>query len=311
MIRRRLDALLLLDKPRGITSNAALQWAKRLYRAEKAGHTGTLDPLASGLLPVLFGEATKFSACLLDSEKEYEAQVRLGISTATGDAEGEVLERRDIAIDAARLQQALAQFRGAIDQIPPMYSALKHQGRPLYELARLGTEVERAPRRVVISALELLARDGDRLELRVRCSKGTYVRALAGDLGVALGTVAHLAALRRIAAGGFRVADAVTLDALEAFDEAGRDRCLLPLAALLDALPRVVLDAVAAQRFGHGQTVASGDAMAGRCQVWDSCNGLLGLGEVAASGELRPLRLLARAAVAVTGLSASGKNLVS
>lgn len=310
MIRRRLDALLLLDKPRGISSNSALQQAKRLYRAQKAGHAGTLDPLASGLLPVLFGEATKFSACLLDSEKEYEAEVRLGISTATGDAEGEVLERREVAVDAARLEQALAQFRGTINQVPPMYSALKHQGRPLYELARQGIEIERAPRRVVISALELLARAGDVLELRVRCSKGTYVRSVAVDLGIALGTVAHLAALRRTAAGGFRVADAVTLDALEALDEAGRDRRLLPLAALLDHLPRVALDAVAAQRFANGQTVAGGGAVAGRCQVWDRCNGLLGLGEIAESGELRPVRLLARAAEAGAGPAASGKNLV-
>ncbi len=310
MIRRRLDALLLLDKPRGISSNAALQRAKRLYRAEKAGHAGTLDPLASGLLPVLFGEATKFSACLLDSEKEYEAQVRLGIATATGDAEGEVLERRDVAADAAQLEQALARFRGAIDQVPPMYSALKHRGRPLYELARQGAEIERAPRRVVISALELLARDGDRLDLRVRCSKGTYVRSLAIDLGVALGTVAHLSALRRTAAGGFRVADAVTLDALEALDEAGRDRRLLPLAAPLEGLPRVVLDAVAAQRFAHGRTVAAGGAAAGRCQVWDPRDRLLGLGDIDAAGELRPLRLLAHAAQAPANASAGGKNLV-
>ena len=310
MTRRRLDALLLLDKPRGITSNAALQRAKRLFRAEKAGHAGTLDPLASGLLPVLFGEATKFSACLLESEKEYEAQVRLGVSTATGDAEGEVLERRKVALDPARLEQALAQFRGAIDQVPPMYSALKHRGRPLYELARQGIEIERAPRRVVISALELLARDGDRLGLRLRCSKGTYVRALAIDLGVALGTVAHLAELRRVAAGGFRVCDAITLEALETLDEAERDRHLLPVPALLAGLPRVTLEAVAAQRFAHGQKVAAPGAAAGRCQVWNPSDGLLGLGEVVASGELRPLRVLADAAQAAAHASASRKNLV-
>jgi len=221
-----------------------------------------------------------------------------------------VLERRDAAVDAVRLEQALARFRGAIDQVPPMYSALKHQGRPLYELARQGKEIERAPRRVVISTLELLARDGDLFGLRVRCSKGTYVRSLAVDLGVALGTVAHLAALRRTAAGGFRVADAVTLDALEVLDEAGRDRHLLPLAALFNGLPRVVLDAVAALRFGHGQTVAGGGVAAGRCQVWDRCNGLLGLGEIGGSGELRPVRLLAHAAEIAAGPAASGKNLV-
>lgn len=310
MTRRRLDALLLLDKPSGITSNAALQRAKRLFRAQKAGHAGTLDPLASGLLPVLFGEATKFAACLLDSEKEYAAQVRLGIGTATGDAEGEVLERREVAIDPARLERALAQFRGAIDQVPPMYSALKHRGRPLYELARQGTVIERAPRRVVISALELLARDGDRLGLRVRCSKGTYVRALAIDLGLALGTVAHLAELRRVAAGGFRVSDAVTLEALETLDEAERDRRLLPVPALLAGLPRMTLDAVAAQRFALGQKVAAPGAPAGRCQVWHAGDDLLGLGEVDESGELRPSRLLADAAQAAAQASASRKNLV-
>lgn len=310
MTRRRLDGLLLLDKARGLTSNAALQQAKRLFRAQKAGHAGTLDPLATGLLPVLFGEATKFSAYLLESEKEYEAQIRLGVSTATGDAEGEVLERRAVAVDATRLEQALARFRGAIDQVPPMYSALKHQGRPLYELARAGTEIERAPRRVVISALELLARDGDLLTLRVRCSKGTYVRSLASDLGVALGTVAHLCALRRTAAGGFRLTAALTLDALGALDEAGRDRCLLPLEALLHDLPRVELDTVAARRFGHGQPVAAVGAGTGRCQVWNSANALLGLGEIGPGGALRPLRLLASAAPAAAEPAASRKNLV-
>lgn len=310
MIRRRLDGLLLLDKSRGLTSNAALQQAKRLYRAEKAGHAGTLDPLASGLLPVLFGEATKFSACLLESEKAYEAEVRLGIGTATGDADGEVLERREVAVDAPQLERALAQFRGVIDQVPPMYSALKHHGRPLYELARKGGEVERAPRRIMISVLELLARDGDRLRLAIRCSKGTYVRSLAIDLGVRLGTVAHVSALRRTAAGGFGVADAMTLDELGVLDEAARDQCLRPLAALVGHLPRVVLDASAARRFAHGQTVAAGGAAAGRCQVWGAGSALLGLGEVGQGGELQPLRLLASAAQATAPSAENRKNLV-
>lgn len=302
MIRRPLDGLLLLDKPAGITSNAALQQAKRLYRAQKAGHAGTLDPLASGLLPVLFGEATKFSGLLLDSEKEYLAGVLLGISTSTADADGEVLERRNAAVDDARLELALAQFRGAIDQVPPMYSALKHQGRPLYELARQGIEIERAPRRVVVSALQLLGRSGDLLSLRVRCSKGTYVRALAADLGAALGTGAHLASLRRTAAGRFAVADAVPLDALVALDEAGRDRWVRPLDELFEGLPRVALDRASAERFAHGQAVPDGGQAVGRCQVRDPLDRLLGLGEIDAGGELRPVRLLARAA----GLPAIG-----
>ena len=309
MIGRRLDGLLLLDKPCGITSNAALQQAKRLYRAAKAGHAGTLDPLASGLLPVLFGEATKFSACLLDAEKEYRAQVRLGIGTTTGDAEGEVLERRAVTVDDTQLEQVLARFRGAIEQIPPMYSALKRQGRPLYELARQGLEVERAPRRVVISALELEARDGDVLRLRVCCSKGTYVRSLAIDLGAALGVPAHLSALRRIAAGGFNVAEATSLDALLVLDEAGRDRLLRPLETLLEGLPPVALDGIAAQRFAHGQAVHAGGARAGRCQVRDAGNRLLGLGELAANGELRPVRLLASAATPLAPAPREAKSL--
>lgn len=310
MTRRRLDAWLLLDKPGGISSNAALQRAKRLYRAAKAGHAGTLDPMASGLLPVLFGDATKFSGFLLDADKEYLADVRLGVCTSTGDAEGEVLERRPVAIADPLLQQALARLRGTIEQVPPMYSALKHQGRPLYALARQGVDIERAPRRVVIRVLELLARDGDTLSLRVRCSKGTYIRSLAMDLGAALGTGAHLAALRRTAAGGCSVADAVTLEALEGMDEEARERRLLPIPSLLRDLPCVALDSAAAQRFVHGQAVAGAGAVQGRCQVLDASGRLLGVGEAGAGGELRPVRLMAPAAPPPSARE-SGKNLVS
>lgn len=309
MTRRRLDAWLLLDKPGGISSNAALQRAKRLYRAAKAGHAGTLDPMASGLLPVLFGDATKFSGLLLDADKEYLAEVRLGVSTSTGDAEGAVLERRPVQIADPLLNQALARLRGTIDQIPPMYSALKHQGRPLYALARQGVEIERAPRSVVISVLELLARDGDTLRLRVRCSKGTYIRSLAVDLGAALGTGAHLEALRRTAAGGCSVADAVTLDMLEGMDDAERERRLLPIAALLCDLPRVALEPAAVQRFAHGQTVAVAGAPEGRCQVVDPSGRLLGVGEAGAGGELRPVRLVAPAAASPAGRVKAEKTL--
>src|SRR4029079_13276775 len=210
MTRRRLDGILVLDKPAGISSNAALQHAKRLFEAAKAGHSGTLDPLASGVLPVLFGEATKFSSFLLDADKEYLADVRLGVRTKTGDAEGEVISRSAVTIDDAALEPALARFRGEIDQVPPMHSALKYGGRPLYEMARRGVTVPRAPRRVAIHALELIERSGDLLRIRVACSKGTYVRVLAEDLGAALGPGAHLAALRRTIAGRFTLAQAVT-----------------------------------------------------------------------------------------------------
>src|SRR5512134_3326283 len=228
-MRRSLDGVLLLDKPVGLGSNAALQAAKRLYRAEKAGHAGTLDPLASGLLPIMFGEATKFSQLVLDADKEYLARARLGVTTRTGDAEGEVLERRPVRIDADAVERALPAFRGEIEQVPPMYSALKHRGRPLYVLARRGESIERAPRRVRVHELEMLGLDGDTLELRVLCSKGTYIRTLVEDIGRALGCGAHLASLRRIAASGFRIAEAATLDAIQAADDAGRDRLLLPL----------------------------------------------------------------------------------
>ncbi len=309
MIRRRLDAWLLLDKPSGITSNAALQRAKRLYRARKAGHAGTLDPLASGLLPVLFGEATKFSGLLLDSDKEYLAELCLGVSTTTGDAEGEVLARCPVAVEDEQLQQALTGFRGAIDQVPPMYSALKVRGRALYELARQGTEIERAPRRVVISVLELQAHRGERVSLRVRCSKGTYIRSLAMDLGARLGTGAHLTSLRRTGAGGFSIGEAVSLDALEALDGPSRERWLLPLERLLRGLPRVDLDRAAAVRFAQGRTVTAGGALTGRSQVFDHAGRLIGVGEPDGRGELRPVRLLTCAADLLPAAAKAGKTL--
>lgn len=294
-MRRRLDALLLLDKPAGISSNGALQQARRLFGAAKAGHGGTLDPLASGVLPVLFGEATKFSRFLLDSDKEYLADVRLGASTSTGDAEGEVTARSAVDADGARIEAALARFRGEIEQIAPMYSALKREGRPLYELARRGVVIARRPRRVVIRALELLERSGDVLRLRVRCSKGTYVRALAEDLGAALGTLAHLGALRRTAAGRFTLEQAVPLQSLAAMEEAARERLLVPVEALLQDLPSVQLDPERARCFLNGRCVAHGIGPEGRCRVYGEGHGLLGVGEMSPAGELRPFRLLARA----------------
>jgi tRNA pseudouridine55 synthase len=300
--RRRIDAWLLLDKPSGISSNAALQRAKRLYRAAKAGHAGTLDPLASGLLPVLFGETTKFSGLLLGSDKEYLAEVRLGVSTTTGDAEGAVIEQRPVAVSEERLQQALAQLRGPIEQVPPMHSALKYHGRALYELARQGTEIERLPRQVVIRELELQDWRGDALRLRVRCSKGTYIRSLAMDLGAALGTGAHLGSLRRTMAGAFRIADATPPAALEAMDEEARDRLLRPLWELLQDLPRLELQEPDAKRFVHGQSVGLDPGREGlqeeRCQVYGPDRRLLGIGVVGGHGELRPVRLLADAAAA-------------
>lgn len=290
--RRKLDGVLLLDKPVGLSSSTALQHAKRLLAAEKAGHGGTLDPLASGLLPLLFGEATKFAQYGLDADKAYTAEVRLGVTTDTCDAEGQVLETREVRCPGD-LEPVLEKFRGPIQQIPPMFSALKRDGRPLYELARAGQTVERQPRQVVIHELALLAREGDVLRLQVRCSKGTYIRQLAADLGAALGCGAHLAALRRTGVGPFTLERAVTLDALQAAPAAERDAWLLPADLLLQGLPRVELDVGQAERFLQGQALRFPSAPLGACRVYRSPATLLGVGEGAAGGELHPVRLLA------------------
>jgi tRNA pseudouridine55 synthase len=292
------DGVLLLDKPSGMTSNGALQQAKRLLGARKAGHAGTLDPLASGLLPLLFGEATKFARFALDSDKTYLASVRLGVTTATGDAEGEVLERRPVSVDDAGIEAALGELRGAIEQVPPMYSALKRDGRPLYELARAGQTVERAPRHVLIHELVLLEREGDLLRLRVRCSKGTYVRQLAADLGETLGCGGHLESLRRTAAGGYVLERAITLEDLGRLEPAARLGRLLPAESLLASLPQFQLPAADSQRFSQGQAVAVPGSGEGYCQVRGEAGALLGVGESAADGKLRPVRLLQAAEIA-------------
>ncbi|OGA61189.1 MAG: tRNA pseudouridine(55) synthase TruB [Betaproteobacteria bacterium RIFCSPLOWO2_12_FULL_65_14] len=287
-----IDGALLLDKPLGVTSNRALQEARKLYRAKKAGHAGTLDPLASGLLLVLFGEATKFAGPLLDDDKEYLATLKLGERTSTGDAEGEVLERSSQAVSEAAIEAVLERFRGELQQVPPMHSALKRDGVPLYALARKGQTVERAARRVRISALEKLAFEPPRLELRVRCSKGTYIRTLAEDIGAALGTCAHLAALRRTGSGRFSVRDAVGLEALAATPEGERARHLLALPDLLAGLPRAELDAEQEARFRNGQAL-KGFSSDGLCAVYGARGAVIGLGQADGAGALRPLRLVA------------------
>ena len=282
-----IDGALLLDKPVGMSSNAALQEAKRLFGAKKAGHGGTLDPLASGLLVILFGEATKFAGPMLEADKEYLATVKLGERTDTGDAEGRLLESRPAEVSAEAIQAALARFQGEIEQLPPMHSALKHEGVPLYRIARQGGTVERKPRRVQIHELELLAHNGERLELRVRASKGTYIRTLAEDIGAALGTGAHLAALRRTASGLFSIRDAVTLDELR---RSGDRSSLRPLASLLQGLPRTELDAAAEARLRNGQALKISDVGEGVRALYRVDGGVIGLGS-AAEGVLRALRL--------------------
>jgi tRNA pseudouridine55 synthase len=288
---QRVDGVLLLDKPSGMTSNSALQATRRLFSAAKAGHTGTLDPLATGLLPLCFGEATKFSTDLLEADKTYEADLLFGVTTDTGDAEGEVLQRRPVAFVREELEAVLARFRGPISQIPPMYSALKRDGKPLYELARQGIEVERAARQVVIHELSLLDLDGDRCRLRVACSKGTYIRTLAEDIGNALNCGAHLTALRRTVVGALQIADAVTLDQLSALSEAERLVWLQAPDALLQSLPAVHLDDEAAARFSHGNPVNAPTAP-GRVRVY-GMGRLLGLAEADGEGKVQPRRLVA------------------
>ncbi len=286
-----IDAALLLDKPVGITSNRALQQAKRLCGAKKAGHAGTLDPLASGLLVILFGEATKFAGPLLEDDKAYRATLKLGERTDTGDAEGRVLEARPVNIGEEEVRAVLPRFRGAIEQVPPMYSALKNAGRPLYELARRGETVERPPRPVRISHLEIVRCELPHVEIDVRCSKGTYVRTLAEDIGEALGTGAHLSALRRTASGRLRIEDACTLAALEALAPSERAQRLVPLAALLGELPRAELGPEEEARFRNGQALPV-QVQAGMVGVFGPGGHVVGLG-VAEGGVLRPMRLTA------------------
>ena len=250
--RRPVHGVLLLDKPLGLSSNQALQKAKWLLRAEKAGHTGTLDPLASGVLPLCFGAATKFSQLHLDADKTYEATARLGVKTSTGDAEGEVIAERPVAVTAVDLKRVEAQFTGPIRQVPPMHSALKKDGKALYEYAREGVEVERAPRDVVIYKLAIDASSGNEVRIRATVSKGTYIRTLGEDIGEALGCGAHLTALRRVETGGFDVSKCVTLDALEAMAEEERLARLLPTEALVADHTPVTLDAEDAGRFLSG-----------------------------------------------------------
>ncbi len=252
VVRRPLHGVLLLDKPLGWTSNDALQKAKGMLRAEKGGHTGTLDPLATGLLPLCFGAATKFSQVSLDADKGYRATLRLGQRTTTGDAEGDVLEQREVHTDIAAIAAVCARFTGPQDQMPPMHSALKHQGRALYEYARQGIEVERATRRVTIHRIDIVSWQADELVIDVSCSKGTYIRTLAEDIGTALGCGAHLSALRRTACGGLKLTDAITLETLQALPEAERDTRLLPADQLLQAWPEVQLPDDEAGRFLTG-----------------------------------------------------------
>lgn len=250
---RPLDGVLLFDKPLQFSSNDALQKVRRLFQAEKAGHTGTLDPLATGLLPICFGEATKFSNALLDADKTYRAMLRLGQTTTTGDAEGEITAEHPVDVQQEQAETVLAGFCGAIKQLPPMHSALKHQGKPLYEYIRNGETIERELRDVTIRELVLLGLNGNQMDISVRCSKGTYVRTLGEDIGAVLGCGAHLIGLRRTAIAHFDLQQAYTLEQLAAMTDEQRAACLLPVESLMPDMPRLQLDPVQIKRLAQGQ----------------------------------------------------------
>jgi tRNA pseudouridine55 synthase len=284
--------VLLLDKPAGISSNVALQRVRRLFAWSKAGHTGTLDPLATGLLPICLGEATKFSHALLDADKTYEATIRLGFMSSTGDAEGVIEPYGKPDFTAAGLQQVLAAFIGPIEQIPPMHSALKKDGKPLYSYARAGETVVRLPRRIIINTLQLIDKEEEILKISVGCSKGTYIRVLAEDIGKSLGCGGYLLALRRTGIRDLGLEDAIGLDRLSEMDEISRAARLLPVDRLVEVLPAVNLDHEASQRIVNGLAVSIEGSVAGLVRLYDATGAFLGVGESRGDGTLISKRLV-------------------
>ena len=292
-VKKNINGILLLDKPLGFSSNQALQRVKWLLQAAKAGHTGTLDPLATGLLPLCFGEATKFAHYLTDADKTYRATIKLGVTTTTGDAEGAVLNTLPVNVTSNQFDEACRKFVGVISQVPPMYSALKHEGKALYEYAREGLEIERKVRTVTIHAIEVLSFAGDVAEIEVTCTKGTYIRTLAEDIGVDLGCGAHLIGLRRTATASYDIAEAITLEAFEALSSEERLAKLAPPETAVDYLPSVMLDADSAFYLMQGQAVwRSGNIPVGLLRLYDERNVFLGLGEQQSDGKIAPKRLM-------------------
>lgn len=295
--RRDVHGILLLDKPHGITSNAALQSVKRLFQANKLGHTGSLDPLATGMLPLCFGESTKVCGFLLDADKRYWTRIQLGIKTNTGDAEGEIIARSPVpSLTLHDIEQALARFRGPIQQIPPMFSAVKKNGKELYKLAHQGIEVERESRQVVIYDLQMLQADVDRLELSVTCSKGTFIRTLAEDIGEVLGCGAHVIGLRRLSVGQFAAENMVTLDALQRLAEIGFDNLdalLLPTRMALTQWPPVVVSEDTAIILSQGQSVlVPGAPEQGFVRLFKGETDFFGIGKVLDDGRISAKRLI-------------------
>jgi len=294
LARAAADGVLLVDKPAGMSSNTVLQAARRLYGGVKAGHTGTLDPFATGLLAVCLGAATRFAAGLLEADKTYDAVMRLGVTTSTGDRQGETLREADPGDCSARLPEVLAAFTGEIDQVPPMFSAIKHRGKPLYRYARAGLSVERQSRRVTIFALELISISVRDVSLRVRCSKGTYIRSLAHDIGMELGCGAHLTVLRRTRIGRFAIEQALSLDRLAALDAEERSALLQPADVLLADLPAVVVERAQADALLQGRAVAQELlGPSGAIRLYSRDGAFLGLG-LGGQGVICPKRMYAR-----------------
>ena len=300
-IKREISGVLLLDKPSGISSNQALQIVKRLFSARKAGHAGTLDPLATGLLPICLGAATRFSSALLGADKTYEARLRLGYISTTGDAEGEIsiagkLPPRGLRNALPQIETVLSSFIGLITQVPPMYSALKYRGKPMYVYAREGTDIERQPREVIIHELRLTTIDDNEVGVIVRCGSGTYIRTLAEDIGKALGMGgAYLTALRRTTLDNFDLSQAYTLDALESMMVPERDSRLLAVDTLLEDLPAVMLEAPAASSLRQGRSVADigrGSVQGQKIRLYDEKKNFLGLGEITAAGDIAPKKII-------------------
>jgi tRNA pseudouridine55 synthase len=293
---RDIDGVLLLDKPSGISSNKALQLTRFLFKANKAGHTGSLDPLATGLLPVCFGEATKFSAYLLEASKTYRAVCQLGKTTTTGDAEGEVTSESAVKVKVDDIASVLKQFTGSIDQIPPMHSAIKHKGQRLYHLARQGKEVERISRKVEIHSLQMVNFKGSLLVIDVFCSKGTYIRTLAEDIGKALGCGAYLANLRRTGVDPFWQQTSYSIEQLREISEQGLeqlDRRLLPVNSVLGDLPECILDSTAADFLKQGQVVrVDGIPPSGLLSLVLETGEFIGIGEASSDGKIAPKRLM-------------------
>ncbi len=291
--KKNISGVLLLDKPLGYSSNQALQKIKLLYQAAKAGHTGTLDPLATGLLPLCFGEATKFAHFLTDADKVYIATVKFGITTNTGDAEGQVLSVKDVNISKMQLEQVCSQFLGVISQVPPMYSALKHEGKAMYEYARAGVEIERAARAVTIHNIEINAFDRDVATITVKCSKGTYIRTLAEDIGAQIGCGAHLIGLRRTATANYHINQAITIEQFEAMSVAQRALLLRPADSAVEHLPEITLDIDSAFYLQQGQAILhSGNIPEGLIRLYNEQGEFLGLGEQQSDGKIAPKRLI-------------------